>query len=85
MTPGAARIWHVHLGSTIPIGFYAPREASLPGFGTSKVRPVFTVHAKVTALVAMNSEIVQDDIDRAYGFAFITPAMVARAAAIDPD
>lgn len=85
VTPGAARIWGVRVGATIPIGFYAPREASLPGFGTSKVKPIYTVRAKVTGVVAMNSEIVQDDIDRAYGFAFITPAMVTRAASIDPD
>ena len=57
---------------------------NLPGFGTSKVKPIFTVHARVSALVAMNSEIVQDDVDRSYGFAFITPAMLKRAAAIDP-
>ena len=76
VTPGAARIWHVHVGETVPIGFYAPRQGTLPGFGTSKVKPIFTVHAKVVAVVAMNSEIIQDDVDRAYGFAFITPAML---------
>jgi hypothetical protein len=69
----------------IPIGFYAPREANLPGFGTAKVKPIFTVQTTVTAIVAMNSEIIQDDVDRAYGFAFITPAMTKRAATIDAD
>jgi FtsX-like permease family len=81
VTPGAARIWNVHQGETIPIGFYAPQQASLPGFGTSKVKPMLTVRATVTAIVAMNGEIIQDDVDRAYGFAFITPAMVNRGAA----
>jgi putative ABC transport system permease protein len=85
LTPGAARIWNVHPGQTVPIGFYSPQEANLPGFGTAQVKPIFTVHARVTAVVAINSEIVQDDVDRAYGFAFITPAMTKRAAAIDPD
>lgn len=85
VTPGAARIWNVHQGEVIPIGFYAPQEANLPGFGTSKVKPIYTVLARVTAIVAMNGEIIQDDVDRAYGFAFITPAMVKRAAAIDDD
>ena len=85
VTPGAARIWNVHQGEVIPIGFYAPQQANLPGFGTSKVKPIFTVRATVTAIVAMNGEIIQDDVDRAYGFAFITPAMVKRAEAIDPD
>jgi hypothetical protein len=84
MTPGAARIWNVRVGQTVPIGFYAPRQQNLPGFGTSKVKPILTVHATVTAIVAMNSEVVQDDVDKAYGFAFLTPAMVHRAAKIDP-
>ncbi|MGD0853722.1 MAG: FtsX-like permease family protein [Acidimicrobiales bacterium] len=83
VTPGAARLWNVHQGETIPIGFYAPQQANLPGFGTSKVKPMLTVRATVTAIVAMNGEIIEDDVDRAYGFAFITPAMVKRAAAFD--
>ncbi len=83
VTPGAARLWDVHVGETVPIGFYAPRQENLPGFGTSKVKPVWTVLARITAIVAMNSEIVQDDVDRAYGFAFLTPAMTQRAATID--
>jgi hypothetical protein len=33
----------------------------------------------------MNSEVIQDDVDRSYGFAFLTPAMTARAATIDAD
>jgi hypothetical protein len=85
VTPGAARIWNVRVGQKVPIGFYSPQQANLPGFGTPKIKPRILVHATVTAIVAMNSEIVQDDIDRAYGFAFITPAMTQRAAAIDPD
>jgi hypothetical protein len=83
LTPGAARIWKVHVGEKVPIGFYAPRQQNLPGFGTSKVKPILTVHATVTAIVAMNSEVVQDDVDKSYGFAFLTPAMTQRAAKID--
>jgi hypothetical protein len=84
MTPGAARVWGYHVGETIPIGYYSPSQEQLPGFGTAKVKPILTVNTTVTAIVAMNSEIVQDDVDRSYGFAFITPAMTKRAAAIDP-
>jgi hypothetical protein len=83
VTPGAARIWNVHVGQKVPIGFYAPRQENLPGFGTPKVQPILTVHATVVAIVVLNSEIVQDDVDRSYGFAFITPAMTKRAATID--
>jgi hypothetical protein len=85
VTPGTARIWNVHQGETIPIGFYSPQQGNLPGFGTPKVKPMLTVHAVVTAVVEMNSEVVQDDVDRAYGFAFITPAMVKRALTFDVD
>jgi hypothetical protein len=84
LTPGAARIWNVHVGEKVPIGFYSRSETNLPGFGTAKVRPRFTVEATVTAIVVMNSEVVQDDVDKAYGFAFLTPAMAQRASKIDP-
>ena len=84
LTPGAARIWGYHVGEKVPIGFFAPSQMNLPGFGTSKVKPILTVRSTITAIVAMNGEIVQDDVDSAYGFAFLTPAMTKRAAAIDP-
>jgi hypothetical protein len=85
MTSAGARIWKVHVGERVPIGFYSPEQGMLPGFGTAKIKPALTVHAMVTGIVALNSEIVQDDVDRSYGFTFITPAMAKRAAAIDPD
>jgi hypothetical protein len=47
--------------------------------------PKLTVRATVTAIVVMNSQVVQDDVDRAFGFAFMTPAMTQRAASIDPN
>jgi hypothetical protein len=84
LTAGAARIWNVHVGQIVPMGFYAPRQSNLPGFGTPKVKPMLTIDARVTAIVVMNSEVIQDDVDKAYGFAFITPAMVRRASTIDP-
>ncbi len=84
ITQGVERIWGVRLGSVVPIGFYAPVQATLPGFGTAKVKPRFTVDAHVVGIVAQSSEIVQDDVDRAYGFVFLSPTLVKKAAAIDP-
>ncbi len=84
MTPGAARIWGVRLGQTVPLGFYAPSQASLPGFGTSRVKPHLLIDAHVVGIVAESSEIVQDDVDKAYGFVFISPALVKKAGAFDP-
>jgi hypothetical protein len=85
VTSGAARIWGVHVGEKVPIGFYAPRQMNIPGFGTAKVKPILTEHATVTAIVVMNSEVVQDDVDKAYGFAFLTPALTERATKIDAE
>jgi hypothetical protein len=84
ITPGAERIWGVRLGQSVPIGFYAPSQATLPGFGTAKVKPHLTVDARVVAIVAQSSEIVQDDVDRAYGFVFLSPTLVKKAAEFDP-
>ncbi|MGC2485288.1 MAG: FtsX-like permease family protein [Acidimicrobiales bacterium] len=84
MTPAAERIWGVRLGHSVRIGFYAPAQTSLPGFGTAKVKPRFFVDAHVVGIVAQSSEIVQDDVDRAYGFVFISPTLMKKAAAIDP-
>jgi hypothetical protein len=83
ITPGAARIWGVGLGSTVPIGFYAPSQASQPGFGTAKVKPRLLIDAHVEGIVAESSEIVQDDVDRAYGFVFLSPTLVRRVATFD--
>ena len=84
ITPGVERIWGVRLGSVVPIGFYAPSQATLPGFGTAKVKPRFTIDAHIVGIVAQSSEIVQDDVDKAYGFVFISPALVKKAATIGP-
>jgi hypothetical protein len=83
ITPGAERIWGVGLGSTVPLGFYAPSQASQPGFGTPKVKPRLLIDAHVVGIVAESSDIVQDDVDRAYGFVFISPTLVKKAAAFD--
>jgi hypothetical protein len=85
VTAGAAHILHLHVGERVPYGFYKPGQENVPGFGTSKVKPFLTVDATVTAVVALNSEIVQDDADRNYGFVFLTPAMTQRAVSIDPE
>jgi hypothetical protein len=85
LTASAARIWNVHVGQKLPIGFFSRSQSSLPGFGTAKVKPMLTVRATVTAIVVMNSQVVQDDVDRAFGFAFMTPAMTQRATKIDPN
>jgi hypothetical protein len=69
LTPAAARLWDLHVGQSVPLGFKAPR---------------FRVDARVTGIVDFNNEIVQDDIDRAFGFAVVTPALMRKAVAMAP-
>jgi len=71
----AARLLGLHVGETVPLGFYTSAQSESPGFGTPRVRPVFRVRARLTGLVDFNSEIVQDDIDRQQGLLLLTPAL----------
>lgn len=85
ITPGAAKILGVRVHQSIPLGFYTPSEASLPGFGTANVKPKLTINAKVVGIVLSSTEIVQDDIDGDYGFVYISPILTRKVASIDPD
>ena len=84
MTAAAARIDGVHVGETIPLGVYSPAQQSLPGFGSARVRPLLLVRAQVVGIAVFNSEVVQDDVDRAYGFVFVTPAYLKEALKVLP-
>lgn len=74
MTATAARIYGVRVGDVVPLGLYSNAQESRPGFGTPVVKPVFLIHAKVEGIAVLNSEVVQDDVDKANGFVFVTPA-----------
>ncbi len=84
MTAPAARILGVHVGQSVPLGFYTRSQGELAGFGTSAVRPRLTIRATLTGIVVLNNQVVQDDIDRAYGFVDVSPALLDRAIAISP-
>jgi hypothetical protein len=71
----AARLLGLHVGETVPLGFYTSAQSESPGFGTARVRPVLRVRARLTGLVDFNSEIVQDDINRQQGLLLLTPAL----------
>gem|GEM_PF-187914 len=79
MTTEAAQLFGVHVGQVIPYGLYTNLQQQLSGFGTPSVVPKIRVEAKLVGLVAFNSQIVQDDIDRFPTFSVFTPAL-ARAA-----
>jgi hypothetical protein len=70
MTAGAARLLDVHVGELVPLGFYLPSQMNDPGFGTSKVAPRLRVDARLVGIVILNNEVLQDDVDQAFGFTF---------------
>jgi hypothetical protein len=85
MNSGAAKLLHVHVGELVPLGFYTAAQMSQPGFGTPRVAPRLLVRARLVGIVTLNNEVLQDDVDQAFGFTFLTPALVRQAAAVSPD
>jgi hypothetical protein len=84
MTASAARLLRVHVGQGVPVGFYVQAQMNLPGFGTPRVPPVLRVNATLVGIVTLDNQVVQDDIDRAYGFTVVTPALIREAVALSP-
>jgi hypothetical protein len=81
MTASAARLFGVHVGQVVPLGFYLPAQQNLPGFGTLRGPPALRANATLVGIVTLNNQVVQDDIDRAYGFTVVTPALIREAVA----
>jgi hypothetical protein len=84
MTSSAARLLGVHVGQLVPFGMYTPSQMTLPGFGTARVPPALKVNARLVGVVTLDNQVVQDDIDQAYGFTLVTPALLREAAAAFP-
>jgi len=82
MNAGAARLWHVHVGEVLPLGFFRTTQSS--GSANPTVTRLFTQRVTVTGIVAFNSQVVQDDVDQTFGFVLMTPALLRRAVAADP-
>jgi hypothetical protein len=83
MPQSAANLLGFHVGQHIPFGFYTNDQETLPNFGTRLVPPAYRIDVTLVGLVALSSEIVEDDIDRFPTFIVFTPAM-ARALPTDP-
>jgi hypothetical protein len=84
MTAPAAHLLGAHVGQLVPLGLYTSGQAKLPGFGTPSVAPRLRVQARLTGIVVLNDGVVQDDIDQAYGFVLVTPALMKEAIAVSP-
>ncbi len=76
LTQSAAHLLGTRLGARLELGLYGPNAGMLPGFGTPSVRPRRVIDGRVVGIVVLNSEVVQDDVDNAYGFVFVTPALL---------
>ncbi len=74
MAPVVAKLLGFHVGQVIPFGFYSTAQQSLPGFGTSAVRPALRANMRLVGLASLNSEIVEDDVDTLPTFLPLTPA-----------
>lgn len=66
------------------MGFYTDMQKALPDFGTPRVAPRLRVGVKLVGIAVPNNSVVQDDIDGAYGFVILTPALVREAVAVSP-
>lgn len=84
MTQTAAQLLGVHVGETLGLGLYLAAQTSEPGFGTPRVPPALLIRARLVGISEMNTQVVQDDVDRAYGFIFLTPATIRAAMRVSP-
>jgi hypothetical protein len=84
MTANAASLLHLRVGQKILLGAFTTEQAGYPGFGTAKVKPRLRFEATLTGIVVFNGQVVQDDVDRSYGFMVVTPALIRQIAAISP-
>ncbi|MGA3355058.1 MAG: ABC transporter permease [Acidimicrobiales bacterium] len=76
MTARAAQLLGVQVGEVVPLGLYTDTQTSQPGFGTPSVAPRLRVRAVLVGIVVLNNQVVQDDVDAAYGFVLLTPALI---------
>jgi hypothetical protein len=80
----AARLLGAHVGSVISMGVFTEVQGNSAGFGTPKVQPIERIAMHVTGIVTENTSVVEDDVDRSYGFGFLTPALLRYVLSVAP-
>jgi len=80
MNAGAAHSLGVHVGQIVTLGLYTPAQMNLPAFGSPMVRPVLLVHERLVGIVALNTQLVQDDVDQTYGVIVADAALTRQVA-----
>jgi len=66
LAPIVAQALGVHIGDTVPIGFYTNQQTTLPGYGTSAsfhTKPYRKMVMKVVGLVDFNDVVVVDSLE----------------------
>ena len=81
MTAEAARLLGLHVGESVPYGLFTNEQTSLPGMGTPSVQPHRRIDARLVGLVALNSEIVQDQVNQLPALVLFTPALAQQVLA----
>jgi hypothetical protein len=82
MSAGGAADMGLHIGSTLPVGFYTDSQADSPTFaGYPADQPYVSVKLKLVGLIEASQQVIQDD-DAALGdqLAVLTPALTRRLA-----
>jgi hypothetical protein len=75
MSAAAERLMGWHVGQRVPMYFYTIPQASLPGWGTAKVKPALRITEHLVGTVVLNNEVVLDEVDRYPALMIFTPAL----------
>ncbi len=81
MSAAAARLQGLHLGETVPIGFYTNAESTEPGFGTPRVTPRTKIRMKLVGLVVFHDALIQDQVDQYPTDELFTPTLAKKIGA----
>jgi hypothetical protein len=74
-TEPGARALGLHVGQSMPMGVYTPKQFNLPGFGTPRVAPERRLDMKLVGIVVFNNQVIEDDTDRLPINVLFTPAL----------
>jgi hypothetical protein len=82
MSAGGAAKYGLHIGSTIPLGFFTDAQENSPTFaGYPTDKPYVAIDMKLVGIIEASQQIIQDD-DTALGdqLAVVTPALTRKLA-----
>jgi hypothetical protein len=75
MASSTAKVLGLHVGQSIPFGFYSDAQQSLPGFGTADVKPALRVDLRLVGLSEFSAQVVEDDVDISPTFIPLSPVL----------